>query len=456
MRTSIATVSISGSLEGKLRAVAEAGFDGVEIFENDLLGFPGTPREVGRIVRDLGMQCTLFQPFRDLEGMPPEQLARALDRMERKFDVMAELGTDLILLCSNCSPLAVADRPRLIDDLSALGERAGKRGMRVGYEALAWARHTFDHRDAWSLIRDVDHPSIGLILDSFHSLARGIPSASIGDIRLDKLFFVQIADAPRLTMDYLSWSRHFRNMPGQGDLPLAEFAEAIHRLGYQGYWSLEIFNDRFRAGSASGVAMDGYRSLQLLHDEVASRPRAPIKAEMPPRVDVRGVEFIEFAASDEEAHALGKMLGALGFVPTARHRRKAVTRWQQGDINVVMNCEPEGLAHSFDAVHGASVCALGLRVANVPAALVRAEHLAIPRFAQAVGPDELANSRPSKQSAAASSTSSKTAPRPLVWRHEFTEPVPEESGRSRCSSSARITSRRRCNTRSSCPGSSTT
>ena len=389
MKTSIATVSISGSLEGKLRAVAEAGFDGVEVFENDLLGFPGTPREVGQIIRELGMQCTLFQPFRDLEGMPAEQLARAYERMERKFDVMSELGTDLVLLCSNCSPLAVADRPRLVNDLTALGERAARRGMRVGYEALAWGRHTFDHRDAWSLIRDVDHPSIGLILDSFHSLARGIPSASIGDVRVEKLFFVQIADAPRLTMDYLSWSRHFRNMPGQGDLPLTEFAEAIHRLGYQGYWSLEIFNDRFRAGSASGVAVDGYRSLQLLHDEVAARPRAPIKAAMPPRVDVRGVEFIEFAASDEEAQALGSMLSALGFIPTATHRRKAVTRWQQGDINIVMNCEPEGLAHSFDAVHGASVCALGLRVADVPAALVRAEQLAIPRFSQAVGPDEL-------------------------------------------------------------------
>jgi 4-hydroxyphenylpyruvate dioxygenase len=425
MKTSIATVSISGSLEGKLRAVAEAGFDGVEIFENDLLGFPGTPREVGRIVRDLGMQCTLFQPFRDLEGMPPEQLARAFERMERKFDVMAELGTELILLCSNCSPLAVDDRSRLIDDLIALGERAAKRGMRVGYEALAWARHTFDHRDAWSLIRDVNHPSIGLILDSFHSLARGIPSASIGDIRVEKLFFVQIADAPRLTMDYLSWSRHFRNMPGQGDLPLAEFADAIHRLGYQGYWSLEIFNDRFRAGSASGVAVDGYRSLQLLHDEVASRPRAPIERTMPPRVDVKGVEFIEFAASDEEAQALGSMLYALGFAPTGKHRRKAVTHWQQGDINIVVNCEPEGLAHSFDAVHGASVCALGLRVDDVPAALLRAERLKIPRFAQAVGRDEL--QIPSVKGVGGSLIYFiEEGTQERVWHHEFTQPVTAE------------------------------
>lgn len=389
MKSSIATVSISGTLEGKLRAVADAGFDGVEIFENDLLSFPGSPRDVGKVIRDLGMQCTLFQPFRDLEGMPPEQRVRAFDRMERKFGVMRELGTDLILLCSNCSPLASGDRAQMIDDLSELGELAAKHNMRVGYEALAWGRHIWDHRDAWSLVRDVNHPNIGLILDSFHSLSRKVPSASIGDIRADKLFLVQVADAPVFDMDYLSWSRHFRNMPGQGDFPLTDWAEAIHRIGYDGYWSLEIFNDRFRAGSASGVAIDGHRSLQLMHDQVAARPRAPIAPTMPPRVSVKGVEFIEFAASDEEADALGSMLEALGFTPTARHRSKAVTRWQQGDINLVINCEPEGLAHSFDIVHGASVCAIGLRVSDVPAAIERAHALGIQKFDQAVGPDEM-------------------------------------------------------------------
>jgi 4-hydroxyphenylpyruvate dioxygenase len=389
MKSSIATVSISGTLEGKLRAVADAGFDGVEIFENDLLSFPGSPAEIGRMIRDLGMECTLFQPFRDLEGMPPEQRARAFDRMERKFDVMDELGVDLILLCSNCSPLASDNRTQMIDDLSELGERAAKRNMRVGYEGLAWGRHIWDHRDAWSLVRDVDHPNIGLVLDSFHSLSRKVPSASIGDIRADKLFIVQIADAPLLDMDYLSWSRHFRNMPGQGDFALTDFAEAIHKIGYDGYWSLEIFNDRFRVGSASGVAVDGYRSLQLMHDTVAHRPLNVLVPAMPARVDVKGVEFIEFAASDEEADALGAMLTALGFSKTAKHRSKAVTRWQQGNINIVLNCEPEGLAHSYDIVHGASVCAIGLRVAGVAAAIERADVLGVQKYKQAVGPDEM-------------------------------------------------------------------
>jgi 4-hydroxyphenylpyruvate dioxygenase len=424
MKTSIATVSLSGTLEGKLRAVAEAGFGGVEIFENDLLGFPGSPREVGQLVRDLGMQVTLFQPFRDLEGMPPELRGRAFDRMERKFDVMAELGTDLVLLCSNCSPHSLPDRSQMVDDLAELGERAARRSLRVGYEALAWGRHINDHRDAWSLVRDVDHPAIGLILDSFHSLVRKVPSASIGDIRAEKLFFVQIADAPWLDMDFLSWSRHFRNMPGQGELPLVEFAEGIHRIGYEGWWSLEIFNDRFRAGSASGVALDGYRSLQLLRDQVAARPRAPVRATMPPRVDVRGVEFIEFAASEEEAQALGGLIAQLGFRPVAQHRRKAVTRWQQGDINLVMNCEPEGLAHNFDAVHGASVCAIGLRVRDVPAALARAAALRIPRYEQAVRPDEM--QIPSVRGVGGSLVYFiEEGTEASVWSHEFCAGTPQ-------------------------------
>ncbi len=43
MKTSIATVSISGDLQQKLGAIAKAGFDGVEIFENDFLTFDESP-----------------------------------------------------------------------------------------------------------------------------------------------------------------------------------------------------------------------------------------------------------------------------------------------------------------------------------------------------------------------------------------------------------------------------
>ncbi|WP_428641626.1 sugar phosphate isomerase/epimerase family protein, partial [Roseibium sp.] len=210
MKTAIATVSISGDLKEKLVAIASAGFDGVEIFENDFLAFDASPREVGRMVRDHGLEISLFQPFRDFEGMPEPQRTRAFDRAERKFDLMQELGTDLVLICSNVSPLSLGGIDRAADDLAELGERAANRGIRIGYEALAWGRHVSDHRDAWEIVRRADHANVGLILDSFHTLARKIDPDTIRSIPGDKIFFVQLADAPKIDMDLLYWSRHFR------------------------------------------------------------------------------------------------------------------------------------------------------------------------------------------------------------------------------------------------------
>jgi len=395
MKTSIATVSISGDLREKLAAIAAAGFDGVEIFENDFLAFDGTPAEVGRMVRDHGLEITLFQPFRDFEGLPEPQRSRAFDRAERKFDVMQELGTDLMLICSNVSPAALGGIDRAAADLRELGERAARRGLRVGYEALAWGRHINDHRDAWEIVRRTDHPSIGLILDSFHTLARRIDVETIRAIPADRIFIVQLADAPKMEMDLLYWSRHYRNMPGQGDLPVTDFMRAVAATGYDGPLSLEIFNDQFRGGSPRSIAIDGRRSLINLMDQV--RRAEPAHGfdlpQMPDRVRVDGVEFVEFAASEEEADDLGRLLSTMGFAPQARHRSKDVVLWRQGPaesaINVVINTEQEGFAHSSYLVHGTNAYALGIRVEDAQATVARARALGAETFEQKHGPGEL-------------------------------------------------------------------
>ena len=61
---SIATVSLSGTLEEKLRVIAAANFDAVEIFENDLLAFDRSPRDVAMLCKELGLSICAFQPFR--------------------------------------------------------------------------------------------------------------------------------------------------------------------------------------------------------------------------------------------------------------------------------------------------------------------------------------------------------------------------------------------------------
>ncbi|NTJ44726.1 sugar phosphate isomerase/epimerase and 4-hydroxyphenylpyruvate domain-containing protein [Agrobacterium larrymoorei] len=391
MKTSIATVSISGELPEKLKAIAAAGFDGVEIFENDFLAFDGSPVDVGNMVRDHGLEITLFQPFRDFEGMPEPLRSRAFDRAERKFDVMQQLGTDLVLVCSNVSPAALGGIDRAAADFHELGERAAKRGLKVGFEALAWGRHINDHRDAWEIVRRADHPNIGLILDSFHTLSRKIDINSIRSIPKDKIFIVQMADAPLIDMDLLYWSRHFRNMPGEGDLPVTEFTRAVAATGYDGYLSLEIFNDQFRGGSPKTIADDGYRSLIYLGDQVRRSPEAATLtvADMPDRAKVSGIGFVEFSTDEDDGKVLAGILTTLGFRKTAVHRSKNVSLFEQGNIRLLLNTDDSGFANASFAVHGTSAYAMAMIVDDAEEALRRAVALGAEPFEQPVREDEM-------------------------------------------------------------------
>ena len=392
MKTCIATVSVSGNLEEKIDAIAAAGFDGIEIFEQDFIADPRPPREVAARVRAAGLEVMLFQPFRDFEGLPADLRAKAFDRAERKFDLMEDLGCDLVLVCSSVHPEAQGGIDRAAADFAELGQRAARRNLRVGFEALAWGRHVDDHRDAWEIVRRADQPNVGLILDSFHTLGRGIDPDTIRRIPGDRIFFVQLADAPAIDMDLLYWSRHFRNMPGEGDLDVARFMGAVLATGYGGPISLEIFNDQFRGGLPRAIARDGHRSLVHLMDNVR-RAETGLAVDLPliPAATAPlDTAFIEFATMGAEADAIAALLASLGFARTARHIGKAMDLWEQGDIRILLNADPAGHAATSFTVRRTNVCDIGVQVASAADAMARALALDAVPFAQPPGAGELA------------------------------------------------------------------
>jgi 4-hydroxyphenylpyruvate dioxygenase len=304
---------------------------------------------------------------------------------------MGELGCDLLMVCSNVSPDSLGGIDRAVADFRALGERAGNRGLRVAFEALAWGRHIHDYRDAWDVVRRADHPAVGLVLDTFHILARRTDLTPLRAIPKDRIFLVQAADAPGLHMDYLSWSRHYRCFPGQGDLPIGEFMDALQATGFDGLLSLEIFNDSFRAGSARSVAIDGQRSLLFTLDALQRRTGVPVAGlpSLPARAHCRGIDFIEFAMDESAGAKFETALEALGFAKAGVHKSKMVTRWRQGDINIVVNCDKDGFAHSFNITHGSAVCAIALKVDDAAATLARAGQLLDQPFRQVVRKEEV-------------------------------------------------------------------
>ncbi len=100
-----------------------------------------------------------------------------------------------------------------------------------------------------------------------------------------------------------------------------------------------------------------------------------------------GFEFVEYTAEDPDA--LASLFEMLGFVARARHRSKRVTLYQQGDINFIVNAEPESFAQSFARVHGPSTCAIAFRVRDAGRAYDRALTLGAKPHHARVGPMEL-------------------------------------------------------------------
>lgn len=401
MRRSIATVSLSGTLRDKLQAIAAARFDGIELFEPDFTTARMSAAEMRQRCDDLGLKVELFQPFRDFEGMPQAAFERSLARAEAKFDLMEALGCPMVLVCSNTSPLALPDAQLAAEQLHQLAERAARRNLRIGFEALAWGRHVNKWRQAWDIVQRAGHPHLGLIVDSFHTASLKDSPQGIADVG-EKLFFVQMADAPLMGLDVIDWARHHRNFPGQGQFDVVGFFEQCVRAGYSGPLSLEIFNDVFRATPNRRIAVDAMRSLLWLEGEVRHRlEQAPaedaaaaralqsqVLFDPPPVPAFQGISFIEFAVDGTHAENLGQLLRTLGFSFAGRHRSKAVTLFRQGGVNLVLNQQATPAARERFSLQGPSVCALGLRTDDPAGALNRATALQSARYDAPTGTGE--------------------------------------------------------------------
>jgi 4-hydroxyphenylpyruvate dioxygenase len=370
-RLGIATVCLSGTLDDKLAAAAAARFDGVEIFENDLVVSPWSPKQIRERCADLGLSVDLYQPFRDFEAVPPDVLAANLRRAEHKFDVMEQLGADTMLVCSSVSPDAVDDDDLAAEQLHALASRAADRGLRIAYEALAWGRFvdTFDH--SWRIVRRAGHPALGLCLDSFHVLSRGSDPAGIRVIPGEKLFFLQLADAPRLRMDVLQWSRHHRLFPGQGAFDLTGFLGHVLSAGYTGPLSLEVFNDVFRQSDPNHTAVDAMRSLLVLRERLATTGPAPVRhrvqvTDLPSAPRLSGHLFTEVAVDAPAVSGVADTVRALGFRRIGRHREDPVELWGQGGARLLLRTADEA---------GARIATVGVDCADPAVATRRAGRL---------------------------------------------------------------------------------
>lgn len=262
-RLSATTSTFGGALEGKLRAMAAAGFGATEFWPKDLFEHPDGPDAAVAQLKSCGLGVSAYQALRNYEGAPPQERARKQGIALQMMDQMALLGADLLVVASNTAEDASPDRARMADDLACLGDLAAARGIRIAYEPIAWGRHVRSFEDGWAVVRAASHPQVGLLLDSFHTFILDSPLDALSDIDGAKIFLVELSDFARSALPLVEIARHYRLFPGEGLSDMREFVRRVRATGYAGCYSIEVFNAHCRACDPLQVArraMDATRA----------------------------------------------------------------------------------------------------------------------------------------------------------------------------------------------------
>ncbi|MFD0666458.1 sugar phosphate isomerase/epimerase family protein [Ramlibacter sp. MAHUQ-53] len=273
------TITLAGPLEAKLEAMREAGFSQVMLMARDLVGHPGGVEAAVRAVRESGLRPTGFQVLRDFEGLSGHLHGYKIDIAKAMLEMCAATGSRVLLACSSTSRHASQDLDDIARDLRKLATLAIPFGIKVAYEGLSWGRTVNEFTTAWEAVLRADCPNLGLGIDSFHIFAAKTPMAAIDDLDPERIFLVQLSDfmwneTPTFE-ERMTTARTFRVFPGEGvhSDDLADLVQRLHRLGYRGDYSFEVFNDDYQQLPLPVVAERARRSALWLAEDVLRLPR---------------------------------------------------------------------------------------------------------------------------------------------------------------------------------------
>ena len=343
MRTSIATVCLSGTLIEKLHACAEAGFDGVEVFEPDLVASPASPEEVAALAGRLGLSLDLYQPFRDAEGVTDDGVrARCCTAPGPSSGSCSGSASTPCSSAATSAPRRSTTTRCRPHQLRRLGDEAEAHGVRLAYEALAWGRFVDDYRRAWRIVELADHPAVGRLPRQLpHPVPRPRPRRDRADPgRQDLLPAARRrpgADHGRAVLEPAPPA-----VPRRGGLRPRERSSATSsRAGYPGPLSLEVFNDTFRQTDVLRTADQAKRSLTWLEDQVAQPRGRPTRSGRPARPGCPTSGSPPRSTSSRSRPRTParstSSCGQLGFTFRGHHRTKPVRLWTQGRARVVCN-----------------------------------------------------------------------------------------------------------------------
>lgn len=273
----IDTVSLAGSLEGRLAAAKSAGFEHVMIAATDIVGHPAGVAAGVDAVRACGLRVTGLEALRDFEGLTGQMHAYKLDVAKSMLRICSDIGGRLLIVEASTSAHADAGEDGLVRDLTKLALLAVPLGIRIAFKGLSWSRTVRDFAAAGDLVNRADCPNLGLAIDAFDLVAAGVPLDDLDLIEPQQIFMVQLSDFMwrelRSSEERAATAEHFRVFPGEGAHSeiLTDLVARLEKLGYYGEYSFNAYNDDYLQMPAEVVAARARRAADWLGELVLRR-----------------------------------------------------------------------------------------------------------------------------------------------------------------------------------------
>jgi sugar phosphate isomerase/epimerase len=272
------TASLAGPLQAKLAAIRAAGFAQVMISAADVVAHPGGTAAGVRAVRASGLRVTGFEALRDYEGLTGHLHQYKIDVAKGMLEACRAIGGKLLLVEGSTSAHADRTPEAAARDLRKLALLAIPLGIRIAYKGAPSSRRTAAEFAATAeLVMDANCPNLGLAIDSFDTLAAGVPDEELEAVDPARIFLVQLSDFMWKEMlsaeEATATATHFRVFPGEGvhSDAIANFVTRLDALGYYGDYSFDVYNDDYLQLPPELVARRAQRAAVWLGETVLRR-----------------------------------------------------------------------------------------------------------------------------------------------------------------------------------------
>ena len=229
------------ALLDKVTLAGQAGYDGVELWLNDVLEHVargGEVSDVEKAIDDNGLivpSVIALRQWGDFDGWEHQLV---LEEARRRFALGARLGAPFIVVTPPMESTRTSHLPERYRELLEIGR---EEGIRPTFEYISFFKSVNTLAQAWEIVCQVDDRDATLILDAFHTWNSGSTLDELKAIPLECISHYHFDDAhpnkpPKTQTD------PDRVMPGEGSIDLAQEVSVLKEKGYDHTVSLELFN----------------------------------------------------------------------------------------------------------------------------------------------------------------------------------------------------------------------